>query len=205
MKKLTLYLLITLSTSFIGFGQVACKGPHEGEVFHLSGTDNYCAAIKTDCFKFSFAEQEFDNWCWAACIQMVLHYQGLDITQSDIVIKAHGSLVNLPADCFTTTKAANDWNYNGTNIKAWQVNSTTPKDFIDALAHKYPIIVGLNMPSSKVGHCYVLTAIFYNYSNDLYVPYWVKLRDPWGPNPDIFETSWSDFINRINCIVHVTY
>ena len=137
---------------------------------------------------------------------MVLKYQGMKISQKEIVTKAYGAIVNRPADCNTTTNAANGWNFNGKVIKAWAVNSSTPKSFIDALAHKYPIIIGLNMPHQNVGHAYVLTAVFYRYDSDNnYVPYKVRLRDPWPYNKNIYETDWADFSQRINCIVHVTY
>ena len=38
--------------------------------------------------------QEKDNWCWAACVQAVLQYNGMWKPQSDIVRQVYGSPYN---------------------------------------------------------------------------------------------------------------
>ncbi|MFN5318979.1 MAG: C39 family peptidase [Bacteroidia bacterium] len=176
----------------------------QGEIYQMGDKNDFCAAVLTDQFKFYHAEQEYDNWCWAACIKMVLNYQGVKVEQKDIVKKAYGKIVNEPADCYIMTRAANGWDYNGMQIKAWQVSNVIAKDLIDALAYKYPVIIGLNMPGQEVGHAYVLTGIRFYYKNKREIPYKVILRDPWPPNKDKIEIEWEDFKSRINCIVHVT-
>ncbi|MBF4473054.1 C39 family peptidase [Flavobacterium sp. HJJ] len=186
-------------TSTVSFGQ------QTGEVYQFPD-GSYCAAIKSDIFQYYAARQEYDNWCWAACIQMVLNYQGIKVSQDNIVIKAFGQLVNRGADCYVMTNAANGWNYNGTTLEAWQESSPSASDLINALAYKYPVVIGLNMPGQNMGHAYVLTAIYYTRnSNGTKIPYKVTLRDPWPTNPSKKELSWSDFTSRINCIVHVTH
>jgi hypothetical protein len=178
----------------------------QGEIYQKGNSNDFCAAVLTEKFKFFHAEQEYDNWCWAACIQMVLNYQGINVDQKAIVTKAYGGLVNKPANCDVMTNAANGWSYEGTEIEAWQVSEVSSKDLIAALANKYPVIIGLNMPGQDVGHAYVLTGIWFRYDqNKKKVPYEVVLRDPWPPNPDKTTIPWSDFKSRINCIVHVTY
>ena len=199
MTRQILFCFLFLSVFFNSYGQ------QTGEVYQIGDGNNFCAAIKTSTFKFYQAEQEYDNWCWAACIKMVLNYQGVKIEQCDIVAKAFGQCINRPASCDIMVKAANGWNYNGTALEAWAEDDISSIDLIDALAFKYPVIIGLNMPGQSVGHAYVLTAIFFRYdSNYNKIPYKVRLRDPWPPNQDVYETTWSDFKGRINCIVHVT-
>lgn len=177
----------------------------KGEVYQIGDENNYCAAIKTSIFQYYAAEQEYDNWCWAACIQMVLNYQGLTVSQDEIVMKAFGSVVNKPADCYVMKNAADGWDINGKYVTARQVSDRSPHSFIDALANKYPVVIGLNMPGQNVGHAYVLTAVFYQYDQSgQKIPYKVVLRDPWPSNPSRTELKWSNFINRINCIVHIS-
>jgi len=200
MKRHLILVFFSLTLATTSFGQ------QTGEVYQIGDGNNFCAAIKTSAFQFYQAEQEYDNWCWAACIQMVLNYQGIKISQCDIVAKAFGQCINRPAGCDVMVRAANGWNYNGTALEAWSEDDISSKDLIDALAFKYPVIIGLNMPGQNVGHAYVLTAIFFKYdSNHSKIPYKVRLRDPWPTNPNVYETTWNDFRSRINCIVHVTH
>jgi len=205
MIRRILFCLYYFSVCFTSFGQQT--GQIKGELYQIGDGNKYCAAIKTSVFKFYQAEQEYDNWCWAACIKMVLNYQGITIEQCDIVAKAFGQCINRPASCDIMVEAANGWNYNGISIRAWEEGTISSKDLIDALANKYPVIIGLNMPGQSVGHAYVLTAIYFRKDSDhnKIIPERVRLRDPWPPNKDVYETTWHDFKDRINCIVHVTH
>lgn len=200
--KVTIVTAIHLILFLPSFSQPNVKG----EIFHLTGTDRYVSGIKKAQFQFSYAEQEMNNWCWAACIKMVLKYQGIDVEQTDIVEKAFGSAVNQPANCEVISRAANGWVKEGKTLKAFIENNQSPSNLIDILAYKYPLVIGLNMPGQNVGHAYVLTAIYFKYdSNNRPRPDTVILRDPWPANPERYSTTWSDFISRINCIVHFTY
>lgn len=176
----------------------------EGQIFHL-GNGYYCAAVASEYFVPYVAEQEYDNWCWAACIKMVLNYQGVQVSQSQIVQKAYGRIVNSPANCDIMTNSADGWRVSAYTLEAWQESSVHQFELIDDLAKKYPVIIGLNMPGHDVGHAYVLTGIYFVYDNNMSKkPYRVILRDPWPDNPSKTELDWVDFCNRINCIVHVT-
>ena len=198
-RKLNLFILLC-------FFSIASFAQQTGEIYQIGDGNDYCAAVKTSVFEFYQAEQQYDNWCWAACIQMVLNYQGIKISQCNIVSKAYGQCINATADCNVMVKAANGWNYNGASIRAWETDDVSSKDLIDALAFKYPVIIGLRNPQVSVGHAYVLTAVYFRYDADHNkIPYKVKLRDPWPTHAHIYETSWRDFSNRINCIVHVTH
>lgn len=179
----------------------------QGEIYQIGDENNYAAAVKTDKFKYYAATQEYDNWCWAACIQMVLNYQGLYVDQCLIVKKAFGieQCVNKPADCSTIQTGTNGWGINGKTVKAVVDFSASTFELVDQLAYKNPVIIGLNMPGQNIGHAYVLTAVFFQYDyNQKKVPYKVVLRDPWPTNPSRHEFEWNDFVRRINCITYVT-
>lgn len=196
------YLLVVICVFSVSFSYAQT----EGELFQVRGTDTFVAAIATEKFRYFVARQNQDNWCWAACTQMVLNYQGVSVSQNDIVEKAFHTIVNRPADCSIITDAADGWEVNGTVLKSFADGHIRAAEMIDVLAHKYPLIIGLNMPNQNVGHCYVLTAIYFHYDDDGNVfPFKVALRDPWPTNPSRVELTWNDFSHRINCIVHITY
>jgi ABC-type bacteriocin/lantibiotic exporter with double-glycine peptidase domain len=197
MKRIALTFLFCFV--FMAF----CHG--QGRIYHIRGSNTYVAAILTEKFQPSYITQKENNWCWAACIQMVLHYQGINVSQSTIVANVFGSAQNRPAGCEVITEAANGWKYNGQVIQAFS-SQISAYDMIDDLANTYPLIIGLNMPGQNVGHAYVLTAIYFYYANDgSEIPFQVTLRDPWPGNPPTTTISWQDFTSRINCVVHVTY
>lgn len=202
MKK-TFSLLLILSSFYATevFSQ-------SGEIYQIGTQNNYVAGDFYDKVERYKAQQRSQNWCWAACVQMVLKNQGLFVDQCDIVKQGFGqnSCIDKPANCFTIEQAAGGWNINGRRIKAWVNTNVTANDLIDDLAFKYPLIVGLDMPGQNVGHAYVLTAIYFSYdSRNVKKPYKVILRDPWPSNPSRLELNWSDFYSRINCITHVTF
>jgi len=200
MKRTILILNLTFLISLSAFSQ--------GRIFQIDGANDFAAAVKTEKFKFHAAFQSEDNWCWAACIQMVLDYQGLYVDQCPIVKKAFktSSCINRPADCYTIEDGVDGWSVNNRRISGEVVFSPSAYELIDQLAYRNPVIIGLNMPGQNIGHAYVLTAIFFSYdSNNRKVPYKVVLRDPWPENQSRQEFEWSDFVNRINCITYVTY
>lgn len=171
--------------------------------------ENYFSAgIPSSDFQFYAmnGRQKSMNWCWAACIQMVLNYNGLYVTQEDVVMRCFGTLADHtggPQEMFT---ALSGWGYNvhGGVSTIYSNNYPTNANEIQAfLASNKPLIVGLSQPNSNIGHAYVLTALFYSISYDYYgnaiiVPDKVVLRDPWPNNPSRQEMSWWEFANRMN-------
>ena len=174
-----------------------------GNIFQYpDGT--FASAIRTS--DFQQAQQYKNLWCWAACISMVLKYQGIDASQRDIVTKVFGTDVNSPGNQYDIIKGANGWSKNGKTIKAYDERSRQPEDLIDGFAYKYPFIVGISNPGSSIGHAYVLTAIYYSQrQGEQPRPTKVALRDPWPSSPPRREMDWAEFLNRVTSITHVTY
>ncbi len=84
MKRI-IYILILGLMPLMSWAQTR----HGGTIYRL-GNGEYCAAVKTDYFIDYVATQKEENWCWAACIEMVLHYQGVSVSQNDIVRRVFG-------------------------------------------------------------------------------------------------------------------
>jgi hypothetical protein len=201
MKLLVITLFLLLSEYPIAYSQ-------DGEIYQLGDENNYCAGDYYDKVEVYKARQRYDNWCWAACVQMVLKKQGLFVDQCDIVKQGFGQRTckNEPANCATIQTAAGGWDIKGKSIQAAMNMNPTAHSMIHDLAFKYPLIIGLDMPGQDVGHAYVLTAVYFRYgANNKKIPYKVVLRDPWPDNPSRLTLSWSNFFNRINCVTHITF
>lgn len=176
-----------------------------GEIFRIKDTDIYWAAVKTKYFVNLVARQKEDHWCWAACVQMVLKYQGVDVNQDDIVRRAFGTRINKGGTAYDIEKGANGWQTHSHIICARVESpySVNAQSFIGDLINKYPLIIGLDMPGQTDGHAYVLTGISFKIANGSYQPIEVILRDPCPTNPSRKKISWSDFKRRVHTIVHI--
>ena len=145
--------------------------------------------------------QRSQNWSWAACVQTVLNFHGLYVTQEQVVLKIYGTLVDQPAGQQQIMNALSGWapNSQGRISQIYcQTGVTGINDIVNNLAYKWPLIVGLRNPQGGIGHAYVLSAIYF--SNDQFnniIPDKVVLRDPWPYNPSRQEMSWYEFSNRL--------
>lgn len=176
-----------------------------GEIFQIRETDVYWAAVKTEYFKDYVACQEEDFWCWAACVQMVLNYQGVDVDQEDVVNRAKGRRINEGGSAYDIQRAADGWD-TGTHVIRAKIDSpltVSAQTFINDLVDKYPLIIGLKMPGQSIGHAYVLTGISFRKSGNSYQPLEVILRNPSPSSESREKLEWSEFKRRVQTIVHV--
>lgn len=175
------------------------------------GPNYFVAGVPSQDFEYRAVDrQRSQNWCWAACVQMVLNYHGLDVSQEDVVMRCYGRLIDHPGgdrEMFTALSgtAPNEWG--GRSYIHCQNYISSPNEITNLLAYHWPLIVGLRTGGS-VGHAYCLTAIYYytdQWNNT--VPERVVLRDPWPDNNSRQEMSWNEFSRRVNSIykVWVTY
>lgn len=167
------------------------------------GDNLFMAGVPTTHFEHFAApggqgRQRSANWCWAACIQMVLNYHGLRVTQEQIVTKIYGGLVDAPAEGGSVVAALNGWVPDAAGNAAY-VQAVpyvvSAADIIRDLALRWPLIVGLRQ--QPVSHAYVLTAV--TYSLDGYGQPQLRgvvLRDPWPGNPSRVELPWATFAAR---------
>lgn len=168
------------------------------------GPNLFVAGVPTQHFTYFAApqrggRQRSANWCWAACIQMVLNYHGVRVTQEQIVRKVYGRLIDRPAGARTIIAALNGWapSINGRPVYVqampYYVNAQT---IIRDLTYRWPLIVGLRQ--QPISHAYVLTAVKYGFNSWRQpVPVSVVLRDPWPGNPSRVELPWTVFASRV--------
>ncbi len=125
--------------------------------------------IKGQEMDYYSAAQSNSQWCWAASIQMVLNYYGVDINQTEIVERAYGideegDLPDWGGSKQTIHERLNDTltDYNGDlyNISATiGLGVPTPSILIEELSKQKPVIVGYN--TGMGGHIVVITAVSY--------------------------------------------
>lgn len=195
------FLILTAILAVIPL--MGCAQNRKGQIFYSKSEGLYWAAIETSYFRIYVARQRSDNWCWAACTQMVLNYQGVNVSQEQIVERVFGSQIDRPGTAQNIVQGASGWYVDGHSIKAIADNSFIPQKLIDDLVNKYPLVVGLSMPGQRVGHAYVLTGLSFLKQGDTVYPHSVILRDPWPENQSRIVLSWSDFRSRAHTIVHI--
>lgn len=180
-----------------------------------------CTTISNNYFACGVPTQEFmfmrantvnggsqmqANWCWAACVQMVLNYHGLVVNQLDVVNKIYGSsMIDRPASESQILTALNGWapSVNGRyyEVKAYG-GFTSPEELVRVLSAKWPLIVGLRNPNGGVSHACVLTGVYYSNVFNNFGQYVgvaidkVVLQDPSPFNTPRQEMSWFEFQQR---------
>jgi hypothetical protein len=172
----------------------------------------FVAGVNTNTFNFvaSIGRQRADNWCWAACIQMVLNYHGLVVTQEEIVTQCFGGLYDRPGNPSDFAVGLDRWAYNtrgGVSRVYFNDYPSSSAEVVKLLAAGWPVIIGMNT-GQAVGHAYVLTAIYYYLSvdafgNTIVVPDKVVLRDPWPTNPSRQEYTWEYVANNTSQVYKV--
>ena len=176
------------------------------------GPNYFVAGVNTEQFNYVAANsrQRATNWCWAACIQMVLNYHGLYITQEEIVQQCYGGLYDAPGGYEQFAVGLNRWAYNNRgSISKVSFNSypTNSNEIVNFLSSNWPLIVGINT-GGDVGHAYVLTAIYYSigtdqYGNAIAIADKVVLRDPWPGSVSRQEWPWQSFANNVTNVYKV--
>lgn len=175
------------------------------------GSNLYVAGVPSEAFEYFAAprqngRQRQQNWCWAACAQMVLNYHGLYVRQEQIVERIYGQLVDRPADVGQIRYALSGYADNtqgGRSEIFCEEGAESTTEIAENLAYRWPLIVGLTQPDGS-GHAYVLTAIYFSFdSQGEVIPHKVVLRDPWPHNKSRQEMRWADFERRLTMLFKV--
>lgn len=196
MKRLILYALIL-------FLSMTTTAQRRGSVVRIDGSIS--VARVNDYMESCFHRQYKDNWCWAACVQMVLDYYGLPVSQSRIVERAYGDDYDFTANKHDIISALNGWYVGGYTVRASYESYKSAKTLIDAIASGRPLIIGLNEKYTSTGHAYVLTHIFF--TKDYYgnmTPTRVVVVNPYNSGDLEESLDWTEFYKRINTIITVT-
>lgn len=196
MNKLILYALLFFVTNS-AFSQ------RNGSVVRIDGSIS--VARVNDRMEYCYHRQYKDNWCWAACVQMVLAYYGLDVSQTSIVERSYGDDYDYTANKNDIINALNGWRVGGYTVRASYERYKNAKTLIDAIASGKPLIIGLDEKYTSTGHAYVLTHIFFtNDYNGNMTPTRVVVINPANSGDMEESLEWSEFYKRINTIISIT-
>lgn len=177
-----LFLLFSLLTPMTG-----SAGPR-GQIVAIDNSV-FVAMVDTsieDCICI----QEKENWCWAACVQMILRYNEQYVSQSDIAARVFGVIINRTASGKQIESAFDGWR----EYSVHSYQSKKSRYFIDEISSGHPLIIGIGE------HAYLLTHIYYKKtSNGLLHPFKAILINPSLGKEEVVD--WKDMYSNANTIV----
>ena len=184
--KTTLLILLFLVASLLApmTGSTAPRG-------QIVAIDNSVFVAMVDSsIENCICRQEKENWCWVACIQMILRYNGIRESQTGIVAHLYGEQYNLTASGNEITDAFDGWN----NFSVRSFKTKTAQSFINEISSGHPLIIGYEE------HAYLLTHIYYKKtSNGALTPFKVIMINPSLGKEEVFD--WENFFSSLNTIV----
>ena len=140
---------------------------------------------------FVTAQQQCQNWCWAACVEAVFSQKGYRVSQREIVERIYPNLGCYPATGPQIVEAiSGHWvDRGGRDFEAWGSpvidrsygiwNFDSGAIIARELAAGNPLIIG------SLSHATRISAITYYHAYD--GTWWVAsitVRDPWPGNPN---------------------
>lgn len=164
------------------------------------------AGIPSNVFDNVYATQSNPHWCWAASIQMVLRYYGVNITQEDIVRRSFGTdpygyLPDFSGNIQIVTQNLNNWSIDNSG-NSYIVSALVfagappPIDLYNEIVSQHPVIIGYQSSVSSQ-HAVVATAITYDmYYNGPLIST-ITVRDPWPTSGGRIEYPAAPFASLI--------
>ena len=172
---------------------LSLKDGHAAYQCYPNGACTY--GVPSNRFQFAFAFQQMDQWCWAACVQMVFNYYGHRVPQHEIVNRIWGRVVNLPAVgpqiynalsgrwvdergmiFYSQAEVLLDMQYNINRQDRGVI-------VLNDLMSEHPLVIG------TMGHAMVLTATTMQNGPYGSVPVQSIVRDPWPHNAPTYNAA----------------
>jgi hypothetical protein len=153
---------------------MGCGGGSSDQIFSVG--------IPTDRMVEVAAEQQGQNWCWAACVQMVLSTKGIKVTQADVVQRTYGAVVDAPGGADAILSRLSGW-FQTRSGKTLLAASVVQGPMQEGLLYSYlknqsPLILGVSYPGAPIGHAVVVTAAVFKVSDAGLELKEVVIRDP---------------------------
>lgn len=136
--------------------------------------------FRAECDRFAAlqAEQRHDDWCWAACAQMIRQYQGERVTQEQIAQRIRGAGDRQTATVDEIMLALNpdmtrDWAKLLNNRKItitpahWlgaelRKQAITTDSIVQEISQGSPLVIGMTQPGGARGHACVAYGVTYS-------------------------------------------
>lgn len=185
---------IFIKTLFIALFFVSISLQAQQPYFQSTPSQARYIGIRSQNINFFSASQRNSQWCWAASIQMVLNYYGVDISQEQIVARTYGSdpygnLPNWSGSFQAITVNLNNWGVDNSGrqyrvMASVNEGAPTPAILLKELSQGRPIIVGYRSGANS-GHAVVITAAKFSPSKNGPFIHSVVVRDPWPSTQNI--------------------
>lgn len=145
--------------------------------------------LSTSALNSVYAVQNQPNWCWAACIEMVTKYYGIDVKQDEFAknycgIDFLGNANDCPASADVITTYLNQCYATHCIEAASYYGSPDIDDLFNLLNAGVPVIVAYNQGINQVGHAVVVTGLSYIQKRNINEVQSIIVRDP---DPNIFN------------------
>lgn len=192
-------LLLTLPClTFFGCGQ-------EGTSAH--GVK--AVGLRTERMNYYASAQQASNWCWAACIQMILSAHDVPVSQQEIVATAFGDVVNRPGQLENIQAVLNaTWvDRRGAAKRVIATPRPGPPqvgELTELLRSETPVIVCYQPDDATVGHAVIVTAVITEATARGEHLVRLVVRDPWpdfrasmGKRtmiPSEYQTIWAYYV-----------
>lgn len=143
---------------------------------------------------FVAAAQRNSQWCWAAAIQMVLNYYGVNVLQEQIVARTYGTdpyghLPDSAGRLETISLSLNNWSIDNAG-RTYVVRSTlnwgapSPAILLQELRQGHPVIVSY-LSSPTTAHAVIVTGAQVVQSPTGPVLQSLVVRDPWPSSQNV--------------------
>ncbi len=163
----------------------------------------YFAGFDANSYEYRWFQkkQKQSNWCWAACLQMILRTHDIKVSQKELVKQAFNDVVNRKLHSADIVSTFNDRRYkSSSNDSIYRLyvrrKYCTERELINHLHSQRPLMVGLENYQDG-GHAYVLRAIYF--TQDIRGNIWIDkviLVDPSPSENFIREMEWSEFLRH---------
>ncbi|MFH0907651.1 MAG: papain-like cysteine protease family protein [bacterium] len=137
------------------------------------------------------------NWCWSACIQMVLNYSGVRISQEEIVARVKGfdasGPVNEGGAWCEMTGALNNWMIDSlgrSHTIQTSVFEGVPnaKVLVEELRNNRPVVVSHQEKETR--HAVVVTGVAYVQDPLQPIVRFLEVYDPWPAEVRTGNDAW---------------
>jgi hypothetical protein len=148
----------------------------------------YTVGIDSEVMNSAAEFQKKTSWCWAACIQMVLKYYNVTITQQQIVFKTfgtndYGDLPNFGGSAYEITRNLNKVDVDNSGVvykvsASYHISSPKPIFLIQELMNNRPVLISF-ISGPNTAHAVLITSCTYIMTNNGPQLLTITVRDPW--------------------------
>lgn len=160
------------------------------------GTHSYVAGPTSQEIELLAAEKECLNWSWAACLQAVLKFYGLEVKQEQIIKRIFKGLPCNTPNSFQIMNGLSGWSPD-TGRKFSSVYSQggvwSNEKIVDCLANRNPLLVALQNSQGKK-QVYVLISIYYTEDGGMKVPDKVVIIEPAADADPFIVMPWDKYL-----------